>query len=169
MQIVKNNRIVFERIKQSPDFVGAMSRLYFAASDLHNEFYCLDESQSIASYPVSMFVPKHSELIGALNEITQRVLEAGLVNAWSRRVARGKASLVSDSSAVPITVNHLASIFVLGFAGCFAAFLFFILERAVHSRLSNRHVTGRRRQFWLLIHTLIEGKRHFFIFYHENM
>lgn len=119
--------------------------------DANNQPLLYHFKENIVSYPVTMYMTKGYPLKRRINTLVERIVSAGLVAAWERKVFDYKwqnASAQSDLNAEEperkwLKISNLGVVFVFLVIGNALALIVFFLEVFAHRRgfrKSNRRV-----------------------------
>lgn len=119
--------------------------LAVATSDIYPKYapvsckdiFCFKPPNHIYTYSVAMAIRKNVPHTTQINNIIQRLLEAGLIQKWQSDVKENKELDVESFTLVVLSAKHFAgSLFVLS-GGFTLGITSLILERIVYRKIKN--------------------------------
>lgn len=126
-----------------------------------NKIFCFnDYNSTIKRYSVSLIMRRNSELKSRIDNIIQRLFEAGLFYKWAQNSHRTKKFETSYVATFQVNLEHLYMPLVLVFlVGPFITVSTFLIELITFRKLRQHN----RSQIWVYISEQLDGNRHYFI------
>lgn len=128
------------------------------------QIYCFDKTEAIGKISVSIFTRTNFELLPEFNVNIKNLIEAGIINKWASDNQKIIFHRTNDIYVVTLTLAHLFLAILCIFLGTLAAISAFIAEVVINYKAQSI----QPHKFWILVDTLIDGKRHIMIFNDKN-
>lgn len=125
-----------------------------------NIMYCFNPNQNVANYPISMIIHRKFEHRHNINQIIQRIFEAGLFEKWQSNQQRVIFERSPERETIRLSVEQASIAFFLVLPiGYSLAITTFIAEIFIGEKLRG----GSAAAIWVYLEKFFDGKRYYLI------
>lgn len=158
-----------KQLNANDDLAIAVSRQHIFNNPIYkkSQVYCFDRLENIADYSVSLFVRKTFDLLPKIEEIIQKLLEAGFIRKWESESQLRRKYEVDYIPPTALTFEYVAvSIYIVMFPGLTMCCVVFLVEYTANRKCK---INNKSTKYWILLQRYCDGHRYFFVNFPETL